>query len=207
MTERLHGSRTHGDARCVSYGAGCRVDRDATVGYAHSTDARATVIGDDAVIRSGTVVYADVHVGDRLQTGHNVLIREHSRLGDDVVVGTNTVVDGHVEIGSRVSLQSGVYLPPETTLGNDVFVGPNAVFTNDPYPIRVDADLVGATVEDHVSVGANATIMPGVTLGRGCFVAGGAVVTRDVPPRTLAVGTPAEHHSLPESLQGDNRIA
>jgi len=94
-----------------------------------------------------------------------------------------------------------------TTLGDDVFVGPNAVFTNDPYPIRVDVELTGATVEDHVSVGANATIMPGVTLGEGCFVAGGAVVTRDVPPRTLALGAPAEHRPLPEPLRGDNVIA
>lgn len=190
----------------VSLGTDCRIDSSAILGYAYAEDAGPTVIGDGAVVRAGTVVYRDVVVGDRLQTGHNVLIREHSLLGDDVVVGTNTVVDGTVDIGSRVSLQSGVYLPPETVLGDDVFVGPNAVFTNDPYPVRVDADLVGATVEDHVSVGANATIMPGVTLGEGCFVAGGAVVTADVPPRTLAVGTPAAHRPLPDQLRGENRL-
>lgn len=190
----------------VSLGTGCRIADSVVLGHAHDDSPGETTVGDDAVIRTGSVIYDDVVVGDRLQTGHNVLVREHTRLGDDVVVGTNSVIDGHVEIGSRVSLQSGVYIPPETTLGDDVFVGPNAVFTNDPYPIRVDADLVGATVEDHVSVGANATIMPGVTLGSGCFVAGGAVVTRDVPPRTLAVGTPAEHRPLPEPLDRDNLI-
>ena len=191
----------------VSLGAGCQVDSSVVLGHAHDGPPGETVVGDDAVIRAGSIIYDDVVVGDRLRTGHNVLVREGSRLGDDVVVGTNAVVDGHVEIGSRVSLQSGVYIPPETTLGDDVFVGPNAVFTNDPYPIRVDVELTGATVEDHVSVGANATIMPGVTLGEGCFVAGGAVVTRDVPPRTLALGAPAEHRPLPEPLRGDNVIA
>jgi acetyltransferase-like isoleucine patch superfamily enzyme len=204
-TER-RGERPGVGTQRVSFGDDCRFDAGVTVGRGHSPETGPTVVGDDAVVRSGTVIYHDVSIGDRLRTGHNVLVREHSHLGDDVVVGTNTIVDGHVEIGSRVSLQSGVYLPPGTVLGDDVFVGPNAVFTNDPYPVRVDVDLVGATVEDHVSVGANATIMPGVTLGEGCFVAGGAVVTRDVPPRTLAVGTPATHRPLPEPLQGENHL-
>jgi acetyltransferase-like isoleucine patch superfamily enzyme len=100
-----------------------------------------------------------------------------------------------------------VYVPPYTTIGDHVFVGPRAVLTNDRYPVRTDDDLRGPTVEDHVSIGANATILPGVTVGERSFVAAGAVVTRDVPPDTLAVGVPAEHEPLPEHLAGGNEIA
>jgi acetyltransferase-like isoleucine patch superfamily enzyme len=134
-------------------------------------------------------------------------VRAASRLGDDVIVGTNVVVDGEVTLGSHVSLQTGAYLPPETRLGDEVFLGPMATLTNDRHPVRREAPLDGPTVEDHVSVGANATVLPGVSIGRGAFVAAGAIVTEDVPPRTLAVGAPARHEPLPETLDGRNRIA
>ncbi|RQG96171.1 acyltransferase [Natrarchaeobius oligotrophus] len=181
-------------------------DPGATVGYEYAEDSSPPVIGADATIRSGTIVYDDVIVGDRFATGHHALIRELTEIGDDVLVGTKTVIDGRTEIGSSVSLQTGVYVPSQTTIGDHVFVGPHAVLTNDPYPIRQDVKLTGPTLEDHVSIGANATLLPDVTIGRGSFVAAGAVVTEDVPEETLAVGAPARYERLPDSLQGENDI-
>ncbi|WP_079890677.1 acyltransferase, partial [Halorubrum sp. AJ67] len=166
----------------VRLGAGSTVSERATLGHEYAEDAGPTVLGADATVRSGSIVYADVRAGDGFTTGHNVLVREHTELGDDVLVGTNTVVDGKTTVGSNVSLQSGVYVPQETTIGDDVFVGPGAVLTNDPYPVRQDVDLEGPTLGDSVSVGANATVLPGVTVGERAFVAAGAVVTEDVPP-------------------------
>lgn len=163
------------------------------------------IVGDDAIIRSGTVIYPDVVVGDRFVTGHSALVREETTVGDDVLVGTQTVVDGATTIGSEVSLQTGVYVPRETTIGDRVFVGPRAVLTNDPYPLRREAPLEGPTLEDGVSLGANATLLPGITVGEHAFVAAGAVVTEDVPPETLAVGAPASHRPLPEALAAPNR--
>ncbi len=164
------------------------------------------VVGREATIRSGAVIYPAVRIGERFQTGHNVLVREQTTIGDDVTVGTNTVIDGRTTVGDNVSMQTGVYVPSETTICDNVFLGPHAVLTNDPYPIRQDVELIGPILEDDVSVGANATILPGVAVGKGSFVAAGAVVTEDVPPNTLAVGTPAVHRPLPEPLQGGNDI-
>jgi acetyltransferase-like isoleucine patch superfamily enzyme len=177
-----------------------------TLDHPHGDGGEPTVVGEGATIRAGSIVYRDVTAGDGLTTGHNVLIREHTAIGDGVVVGTNTVIDGWTEIGSNVSLQTGVYVPSYTRIGDRVFVGPRAVLTNDPYPIRREVELVGPTLEDDVSVGANATILPGVTVGEGSFVAAGAVVTEDVPPNSLAVGVPAEVRDLPESLDGPNLL-
>jgi len=125
---------------------------------------------------------------------------------DMILVGTDVVIDGSTAIGSNVSLQTGVYIPAETTIGNNVFIGPNATLTNDPYPIRVEGELIGLSVENNVSIGANATVLPGVTIGEGAFVAAGAVVTEDVPEWTLAVGNPAEHKELPDQLRTPNQI-
>ena len=203
-SQRTAPASTGGDVRL---GAGSTVSERATLGYEYDADAGATVLGADATVRSGSIVYADVRAGDGFTTGHNPLVREHTEIGDDVLVGTNTVIDGETTVGSNVSLQGGVYVPQETDIGDDVFVGPGAVLTNDPYPVRRDVDLDGPTLAASVSVGANATVLPGVSVGERSFVAAGAVVTEDVPPETLVAGVPAAPRDLPEPLDGPNSIA
>ena len=188
-------------------GSGASVHPNATVGHVHDDDGTPARLGEDATVRAGTVIYCDVEIGDGLSTGHWALIREQTTIGDDVLVGTQTVIDGYTDVGSNVSLQTGVYIPSHTTIGDNVFLGPHAVLTNDPHPIREDVDLVGPTIEDGASIGANATILPDVTVGENAFVAAGAVVVDDVPPNTLAVGVPARHRPLPDALQGGNVLA
>jgi acetyltransferase-like isoleucine patch superfamily enzyme len=187
----------------VEVGTECDVDDDVTLGYG---DGQTPVIGERARIRSGTVIYGDVRVGDDFVTGHDVLVREGTVIGDEVLLGTDTVIDGETTVGSRVSLQTDVYVPSQTEIGDEVFLGPGAVLTNDPYPVRTSAPLEGPTIEDGVSVAANSTVLPGVTVGEGSFVAAGAVVTADVPPGTLAVGVPAVHRELPPELEGGNDL-
>lgn len=184
---------------------GATISDEATVGVDYDAASDPPEIGDDSVVRAGTIVYDDVVAGDGLQTGHHALIREQTILGDNVLVGTQAVIDGATTTGNDVSMQTGVYLPRETHIGNRVFLGPNATLLNDQYPLRIDRQLEGPTLEDDVSVGANATILPGVTVGHDSFVAAGAVVVQDVPPETLAVGVPAEHRALPETLRGGNQ--
>ena len=195
------------DPPAARTGRDCHVDERAVVGHRYAGWVDPAALGDRATVRAGTVVYADVVAGDDLSTGHGALVRENSILGDEVLVGTNAVVDGAATLGSRVKLQTGAYVPRETTVGDRVFLGPNATLTNDPYPLRTAADLVGPTLEDDVTIGANATVLPGVTVGEGAFVAAGAVVTDDVPPATLAVGAPARYCELPDRLAGGNELA
>jgi UDP-3-O-[3-hydroxymyristoyl] glucosamine N-acyltransferase len=47
-----------------------------------------TVIGDNSVIRSGTVIYAGNIIGENFNTGHNVVIREENKIGANVSIGT-----------------------------------------------------------------------------------------------------------------------
>lgn len=185
----------------------CQIDERATVGYEHESGADRPDIGADATIRAGTIIYCDVTIGDGFATGHNVLVREETTIGDDVLVGTNSVIDGYSAVGSHVSMQTGVYVPSQTTIGDNVFLGPHAVLTNDQYPVRTEDSLEGPVIKDGASVGANASILPGVTVGENAFIAAGAVVIDDVPPNTLAAGVPAEHHPLPEKLDGGNTLA
>ena len=147
------------------------------------------VIGESCVIRGGTTIYEDVRIGNKVQTGHNVLIRERTTIGNDVVVGTGTIIDGDVVVGDGTSIQSGVYIPIGARIGKGVFLGPRVVITNDKYP--PSSRLVETVIEDNAVIGANAVLVAGVRVGEGAVVAAGAVVTKDVPPRTVVAGVPA----------------
>jgi UDP-3-O-[3-hydroxymyristoyl] glucosamine N-acyltransferase len=58
-------------------GPGPRIDSGVLIGYptGRKIELSQAVIGRNAVIRSGTVIYASVRIGDGLETGHNVVIR------------------------------------------------------------------------------------------------------------------------------------
>ena len=63
-----------------------------------------TKIGNNCVIRSGTVIYCDVDIGDNFQTGHNVLVRETTFIGDNVRLGTGTIVENKCIIRDNVNI-------------------------------------------------------------------------------------------------------
>ena len=165
-----------------------------------------TLIGDNAVLRSGTIIYCDVIIGRDFQTGHNVMIRENIKIGNNVSIGTNSVIDNATNIGSRINIQSMVYIPTNTIIEDLVFIGPNAVFTNDKYPVRINAKLIGPIIRKNVTIGAGSTVLPGIEIGEGAMVAAGAVVTKPVPPWTLAIGAPAKIEKLPKDLKKPNMI-
>ena len=186
-------------------GAGSQVFEPVTLGFPSrefmgKSGFTGTTIGKDAVLRSGTILYCEVVIGDRFQTGHNVMIREKTRIGDHVSIGTGAIIEGNTRIGNDVNLQSRVYIPTNTTIGDRVFIGPNAVLTNDRYPPSGIGGLAGPVVECDAAIGANATLLPGVHIGEGALVAAAAVVTRDVPAHMLAVGAPAKIRDLPGAL-------
>ena len=152
-----------------------------------------TVIGDDAVIRSFTVIYAGNVIGDRFHTGHKANIREYNSIGDDVSIGTLSVVEHRVKIGNGVRIHTQAFVPEYSVLEDECWLGPHAVLTNARYPKSpgVKGDLAGPVLEKKAKVGANATILPGVRIGEGSLVGAGSVVTSDVPPGVIAAGSPA----------------
>lgn len=146
-------------------------------------------LGDNCILRSGTIIYENAKLGNQIETGHNVLVREGSTIGDKTRIGSSSQLDGSVNIGKNVSIQSNVYLPHFSTIEANVFLGPNVVVTNDPYPPSKRRQ--GVVVEEGAAIGANACIVVPARIGRNSIVAAGAVVTADVPPGTVVLGVPA----------------
>lgn len=176
------------------------------IGLKYKKECKKTRIGKNSIIRTGSIIYADVEIGNSFKTGHNVLIREKTKIGNNVVIGTGSVIDGNVKIGSNIKIESCVYIPTHTRIGNNVFIGPMAVLTNDKYPLRIRKNYKpkGPVIKDNVTIGANTTILPGVKIGRGSFIAAGAIVTKDVPEWKLVVGT-GKIIELPEKLKEVNK--
>jgi len=153
----------------------------------------ATTIGEQAVIRSHTVIYAGNVIGLRFQTGNKVNIRESNRIGDDVSVGTLSVIEHHVEIGNNVRIHTQAFIPEFSVLEDGCWIGPNVVLTNAKYPLSPNAKhtLAGPVIRKGAKIGANSTILPGVVVGENALVGAGSVVTRDVAPGDVVVGNPA----------------
>lgn len=183
-----------------------QIQPNARIGVEYRADAAPTEFLGTAIVRSGSVVYGDVVLGDSFQSGHNVLIRENTTIGRHVTVGTNSVIDGQCHIADFVKLETGVYVSTHVSIGSRVFVGPNAVLTNDRYPLRQrdTYEPEGVVLEDDVTLGANVTVCPGVRIGAGSFVAAGAVVTKSVPPQMLVLGHAGQMRPLPVELAEGN---
>ena len=171
----------------VSVGQGFVMQANVTLG--HNQDQK-LIIGDNALIRSGSVVYSDVKIGNNFKTGHNALVRENTEIGDNVLVGSNSVVDGYCRIGNNVSIQTNAYITAFTTIEDNVFIGPRVVTANDKYMVK-GAKLIGPTIKKGARIGANATLLPGVIVGEGAVVGSASVVTKDVPAGMTVVGNPA----------------
>lgn len=152
-----------------------------------------TIIGDGAIIRSHTVIYAGNIIGHNFQTGHHTLVREENTIGDNVSIGSSSVVEHHVKIGNGVRIHTQAFVPEESILEDDCWIGPNVVITNAAYPLSPNAkkELKGANVQKKAKIGANATLLPGVSIGENALVGAGAVVTKDVPPGKVVAGNPA----------------
>ena len=151
-----------------------------------------TRIGAGCLIRSGTVIYAGTEIGDRFSSGHGALIREDNVIGSDCSVGTNAVLEAGNRIGDGTRVHSGCFLE-HTRIGRRAFLAPHVVFTDDPHPMcpRYLDCVLGATVEDDVTIGANSTILPGVKIGAGSLIGAGSVVTKDVDSGAVVAGNPA----------------
>ena len=152
-----------------------------------------TIIGEGAVIRSHTVIYAGNTIGRNFQTGNKVNIRESNRIGDNVSVGTLSVIEHHVEIADNVRIHTQAFVPEFTVLEEGCWIGPNVVITNAKYPLSPSAkhELAGPVIRKGAKIGANSTILPGVVIGENALVGAGSVVTRDVAPGDVVVGNPA----------------
>jgi len=151
------------------------------------------IIGDNAIIRSHSVIYAANNIGDNFQTGHGVLIRESNTIGDDVSIGSHTVIERKNRIGDGVRIHSNCFIPEFVIIEDKVWIGPCVTILNILHPPcpRFDDCARSVHIKKNAKIGGNVTIGPRVTIGRNSLIGMGSVVTTDIPDNVLAFGNPA----------------
>ncbi len=148
------------------------------------------IIGKDALIRSGSIIYTNSDIGIHFQAGHHVTIRENSKIGDYVSIGTLSDIQGDCKIGNYVRLHSNVHVGQLSVIENFVWIYPYVILTNDPTP--PSTHFSGAHISSFAVVASGAVIMPGLEIGQDSLVAAGAIVTKDVEKYTVVAGNPAK---------------
>ena len=142
-----------------------------------------TIIEDDAVIRSHTVIYAGSRIGQGFQTGHRAIIGTGSDIGKKCSIGTNTLVKGFLTLKEGAKIHSRCSIGPFSIIYEKAWVGPRCTLdSNKNHPIIVAPGAI---------LGTTIYVAAGVRVGERSLVAAGAVVQRDVPPYHLVAGKPS----------------
>lgn len=189
----------------VHLGKGCLIEDYVIIGVpprGHAEGELHTYIGDNAVIRSHSVIYAGNVIGNNFQCGNKANIRECNEIGNDVSVGTLSIIEHHIHIEDGVRIHSQAFIPEYSVLEEECWIGPNVVFTNAKYPRSPDVkdNLKGPRIMKRAIICANSTLLPGVVVGEHAIVGAGSVVTKNVQDGHVVAGNPARQINTMENL-------
>lgn len=158
-----------------------------------------TIIGRGSILRSETIVYGKNVLGEALQTGHRVTIREESKIGHHVRIGTLSDIQGYCRIGDYVNLHSNVHIGQKSVIKDYVWIFPYVVLTNDPNP--PSEHLMGVTVDEFAVIATGSIILPGVHIGTHALIGAASLVNKDVQAHKVAVGNPSREVAEIESIR------
>ena len=117
-------------------------------------------------------------------------------------------VDVKVHGTGKTTVGKRAYIGPYTclsgygdiTIGDDCLIASHSSLYAHNYnyqagdqPIREQGyTYKGIRIEDNCWLGSGVRVLDGVTIGTGSIIGAGSVVTKDIPPNSIAVGTPAK---------------
>ena len=114
----------------------------------------------------------------------NLVIGDNVNIGEFVHIGCNH----HIEIGDNVLTGSKIYI---TDHNHGVYRGEHPDSPDVPPTKRPLTEGESVIIGENVWIGEYSTILPGVTIGYGSIIGSHTTVTHDIPPKSIAVGSPA----------------
>ena len=138
-------------------------------------------------MRNSAVPMLDItELRARIEPG--AIIRNGVRIADSAVVMMGAVINIGAIVGEGSMIDMNAVLGARATIGKNCHIGAGAVIAGVLEPPSADPVII----EDNVLIGANAVVLEGCRVGANSVVAAGSVVTSDVPPDSVAAGSPAE---------------
>jgi acetyltransferase-like isoleucine patch superfamily enzyme len=139
--------------------------------------------------------YAQVHVSEigkvHMGKGSSIAPTATLRFGEHITIGSNTHVNHMCDIWA--SHEGNI------RIGNDVLFGPKVHINSANHNFK-KGQLIREQYGEHADVeigndvwlGAHVVVLPGVKIGEGSVVGAGSIITKDIPPYSVAVGSPAK---------------
>ena len=162
--------------------------------------------------KMGKNVFIDV--GVVIWQPGNVEIDDYSYIDTYVTILGGRKNHGFVKIGKYVEVASNCVLAGRggIKLGDHVGIGAGSKIYSGTHlyrrPDREDTELLSGSIvapldeqhvvekpvvmEDYAWMGVNSIVVPGVTIGKGAVIGAGSMVNNDIPPFSIAVGSPAK---------------
>jgi acetyltransferase-like isoleucine patch superfamily enzyme len=185
---------------------GYRIGKGVTIAFG------AVVVGEEVELADhveigllAMVIGRSIHIGRHSSVGtmsyvacERIRIGEDARIREQVFVGGPSLPESSFTLGSRtIILQLASINPTKpVTIGDDTGIGGHClIFTHgawlnalDGYPVTYEPVTLG----NSVWLPWRVFVMPGTTIGDGSVIGANSLVQGTIPPRSLAVGSPAK---------------
>lgn len=149
-------------------------------------------IGNQVSLLKGVQINALGHPNNK------IYIKDRARLerGVDIrsLYDTHIIIDENAYIGPYVIIAG----TGDIKIGKNCLIAPHCgIFANnhifsDPTRLIEEQGTTskGIVIEDDCWLGHNVTVIDGVKIGKGSIIGAGSVVNKNIPPFSIAVGTP-----------------
>ena len=140
-----------------------------------------------------------IDFGSKLTTGVGCRIEAHENQNSkkSLIFGKNIQLNDYVHItamnnvviGNNVLMASKIYI---SDCSHGFYNGEEMDSSPEQYPIDRSFNISEVIIEDNVWLGEFVSVLPGVKIGKGAIIGSNSVVTKNIPPNTIAVGSPAK---------------
>lgn len=152
--------------------------------------------GRDVYIEPGVVINRPrfVHVGNHVRIKRNTSINLHPKdkkakgtllfIGDDVIISESCFISAC----NRITIEENVGISPNVMIIDNSRKPGDIGRPSKEQDLKIGYVHIGA--DSWIAYGA--CVLPNVTIGKHCIIGALSVVNRDIPPYSVAVGSPAK---------------